>query len=109
MAFVLTPGNVHDCTCLVEVFEAIRVPRRSPGRPRMRPGHLIADKGYSSDKIRTYLHSRRIARVIPERVDPLAIRVRHGHRRCGFDRDIYRRRTLLQSAQTLPRCASDEP
>jgi transposase len=93
---VLTPGNINDCTRLIEVIEAIRIPRSGPGRPRVRPEHLIADKGYSTNKIRTYLRSRRIAHTIPERSDQLAARARRGHRRCGFDRDIYRLRNVVE-------------
>jgi transposase len=57
---------------------------------------VIADKGYSTNKIRLYLRSRRIAHTIPERSDQLATRARRGWRRCGFDRDTYRRRNVVE-------------
>jgi len=47
-AVVLTPGQRHERAQLGPVRDAIRVPR--PGgrrRPRKRPDHSIADKGYS--------------------------------------------------------------
>ncbi|MCR3739770.1 Transposase [Actinomadura glauciflava] len=92
----MTAGNINDCTRLIEVVEAIAIPRTGPGRPRTRPGHLIADKGYSTRIIRDYLRGRRIPHTIPERSDQLAARARRGHRRFGFDRDRYRRRNVVE-------------
>lgn len=37
-AFVVTGGNINDCTQFTAVMEAIRVPRMGVGRPRVRPG-----------------------------------------------------------------------
>jgi transposase len=45
-------------------LETVRVqPRR--GRPRSRPRHLVADKGYDSRSFRQYLRRRGIAHTIP--------------------------------------------
>ncbi|WP_425428036.1 hypothetical protein [Streptosporangium amethystogenes] len=44
---------MNDCTHFTAVMETIRVPRAGAGRPRTRPDHVIADKGYSSRAIRT--------------------------------------------------------
>ena len=96
LAFTVTAGNINDCTRLIEVVEAIAIRRAGPGRPRTRPGHLIADKGYSTRIIRDYLRRRRIPHTIPERSDQVAARARRGHRRCGFDRDRYRRRNVVE-------------
>jgi transposase len=96
LSFLITGGNINDCTRLIEVIEAIRIPRARSGRPRVRPLRIIADKGYSTTKIRTYLRSRRIAHTIPERSDQLAARARRGHRRCGFDPGIYRVRNVIE-------------
>ena len=93
---MITPGNINDCTRLVQVIEAIRIPRAGAGRPRIRPLHLIADKGYSTNKIRTYLRRRKIAHTIPERSDQLAVRARRGWRRCGFNKEVYRRRNVVE-------------
>ncbi|MFG1661405.1 hypothetical protein ACGFIY_33445 [Micromonospora chersina] len=49
---MLSGGNVNDCTRFPHVMAAIRVQRPGPGRPRVRPEHVIADKGYSSRAIR---------------------------------------------------------
>ena len=88
--------EANDCTRLIQVIEAIRIPRTRAGRPRVRPLHLIADKGYSTNKIRLYLRRRRIPHTIPERRDQLAVRARRGWRRCGFDKEIYRRRNVVE-------------
>ncbi|MFH8257037.1 transposase [Streptomyces roseolus] len=53
LAFVVTDGNTDDCTRFITVMETIWVPRLGPGRPRVRPDHVLGDKGYSSRAIRT--------------------------------------------------------
>lgn len=37
---------------------ATPLPRIGPGRPRVRPDHVLGDKGYSSKAIRTWLRRR---------------------------------------------------
>ncbi|GLW75139.1 hypothetical protein Kpho02_74360 [Kitasatospora phosalacinea] len=64
LGFVLTGGNRNDCTRFEAVMADIRVPRIGPGRPRTRPDHVIADKGCSSRRIRTYLRGRGIRHTI---------------------------------------------
>ncbi len=75
---------------------AVRVARCGPGRPRTRPVRVVADKGYSSRKIRAYLRQRGIAATIPERIDQRAGRRRRGERLCGFAPGIYRRRNVVE-------------
>nr|WP_229845299.1 IS5 family transposase [Streptomyces cinnamoneus] len=96
LAFTVTGGNVNDCTQLEPVMTGIKVARRGPGRPRTRPVRVVADKGYSSRKIRAYLRQRGIAATIPERVDQVAGRRRRGERLCGFDPGVYRRRNVVE-------------
>lgn len=74
----------------------IRVARPGPGRPRTRPDQVVADKGYSSRAIRAHLRRRGIKATIPERVDQLAGRTRRRERRCGFDKQAYRRRNVVE-------------
>ncbi|MDI6102175.1 hypothetical protein QLQ12_26510 [Actinoplanes sp. NEAU-A12] len=50
-------------------MNARRVERIGPGRPRTRPDHVIADKGYSTRAIRYHLRRLGIAHTIPERSD----------------------------------------
>lgn len=78
---------------------SISVPRVGPGRPRTRPDHVVADKGYSSRKIHAYLRRRGIPHTIPERVDQILGRLNRGirgGRPPGFDRDIYRHRNVVE-------------
>ncbi len=74
----------------------INVSRCGPGRPRTRPERVVADKGYSSTKIRSYLRRRGIKTVIPERIDQINGRIRRGESRCRLDRTAYRRRNVVE-------------
>ncbi|MGG8695746.1 transposase [Streptomyces lividans] len=67
LGFVVTGGNANGCTRFTAVMEGIRVPRLGPGRPRVRPDHVLGDKGYSSKAIRAWLRRRGIPHTIPER------------------------------------------
>ena len=96
---MVTGGNTGDCTRFTTVVEAIRVPRLGPGRPRTRPDHVIGDQGYSSKAIRSWLRRRGIAHTIPERADQVRNRARRGSRDGrppAFDREIYRRRNVVE-------------
>ena len=74
----------------------ISIARCGPGRPRTRPGRVVADKGYSSMKIRAYLRRRGIKAAIPERIDQINGRLRRGESRCRLDRAAYRRRNVIE-------------
>lgn len=50
---MLSGGNVNDCTRFAHVMAAIRVGRPGPGRPRVRPDHVIADSRYIEDEYPT--------------------------------------------------------
>jgi transposase len=80
-------------------MEAIRVPRLGPGRPRVRPDHVIGDKGYSSKAIRSWLRRRNIRHTIPERSDQIRNRLRRGGqggRPPAFDKQVYKRRNVVE-------------
>jgi transposase len=65
----------------------------------MRPGHLTADKAYSSRANRAALRARRIPHTISERADQQANRARRGARGGrppGFDRERYRQRNQVE-------------
>lgn len=51
----------------------------APSQPRVRPDHVIADKGYSSKAIRSDLRRRGMAHTVPERADQQANRRRRGN------------------------------
>ncbi|MQY39820.1 IS5 family transposase IS1650 [Streptomyces sp. RB17] len=99
LAFTVTGGNTKDCTQFIAVMEAIRVPRMGPGRPRVRPSHVLGDKGYSSRAIRSRLRRRGISHTIPERADQGRNRLNRGSRGGrppAFDRDAYKRRNVVE-------------
>jgi putative transposase len=82
----------------------IRVPRPGAGRPRTRPDAVIADKAYSSRATRAALRARRITTVIPEPADQQANRKRRscrGGRPPAFDRDLYKRRNVVERSFNL--------
>jgi transposase len=54
---------------------------------------VAGDKGYSDDRIRRWLRRRRIGAVIPQRKDQ---RRQHRGRPLKFDKDLYRRRNVVE-------------
>ncbi|MER7046474.1 IS5 family transposase [Streptomyces jumonjinensis] len=99
LSIVLSTGNTADCTMLPAVLDAIRVPRVASGRPRTRPDRVVADKAYSSRKIRSLLRRRGVRATIPERRDQIANRVRRagrGGRPPAFDKAAYKGRNVVE-------------
>jgi transposase len=77
----------------------IRIRRRGPGRPRARPGRVLADKAYSSRAIRGYLRQRGIKVTIAEPIDQQNNRLRRGSsggRPPAFDAEIYKQRNVVE-------------
>ena len=70
---VLAPGQRHGGSTQLEgLLDAVGVarPQGTPGsRPRKRPPHLLADRGYSFESCRKLLRGRGISHTIPERKD----------------------------------------
>ena len=93
---MLTGGQHHESTRLEAVLDAIRVPRLGRGRPRKRPSHLIADKGYSYPTCRDLLRRRGIPHTIPERSDQRQRREKRPGRKPGFEKETYRRRNVVE-------------
>ncbi len=99
LVVLLTAGNVHDTTMFAPLLAALTVARPGPGRPRTRPDHLIADKGYSSRANRRLLRVRGIGHTIPEKTDQAIHRRRRGSaggRPPGFHADRYARRNGIE-------------
>jgi transposase len=79
----------------------LRIARPGPGRPRTRPGRLLADKAYSSTAIRSRLRRRGITATIPE--PARQIRGRRGRGSRGgrppaFDPAAYKQRNTVERA-----------
>jgi hypothetical protein len=96
---LVTAGQRHESTQLGPLLDTIRVPRPTSGRPRKRPDHLTADRGYSYPGCRRLLRRRRIAHTIPERSDQQATCAQRGARG-GRPRKVdpvrYRQRNVVE-------------
>lgn len=91
LAAALTPGQAHESKGLRPVLDTVRVPDGT-GRCWRRPRALAGDRAYSCSWIRSYLRSRHIERVIPQRSDQVG--GRGGHRK--FDTSKYGRRHVIE-------------
>jgi transposase len=97
LSVVITAGQRHDSTQLAAVLTGIRVPRPGGrGRPRTRPERVIADKGYSYGRCRTWLRQHQIPHTIPERRDQRARRAVRPGRPLAFDQATYARRNVVE-------------
>jgi len=92
LAVVATPGQRHESTQFETLMNAVRIPQ-PVGRPRSRPKRVAGDRGYSFQRIRSWLRRRAIDAVIPQRSDQAA---RHRGRPLNFDRKAYRRRSIIE-------------
>ena len=101
LARVTSAGQRHDSLALIPLLDRLAIARRGPGRPRTRPGRLLADKAYPSSAIRACLRRRRIRATIPEPADQTRNRLRRG-RRGGrppaFDQQAYKQRNTVERA-----------
>ncbi|WP_398870857.1 IS5 family transposase [Streptomyces mirabilis] len=81
------------------VLGRIRVRRLGPGRPRVRPRRVRADKAYASRKNRAYLRRRGIRCTIPDKADQAANRKKRGSRGGQpptFDKTDYKARHAVE-------------
>lgn len=80
MAIVLTGGQRGESPQFEPVLEKVRAPRIGPGRPRVRPDRVRADKAYASRRNRAYLRRRGIRGTIPDKADQACNRPQRGSR-----------------------------
>ncbi|MFE5094548.1 transposase [Streptomyces sp. NPDC056638] len=98
---IVMPGRRADCTQFIPVLEKIRFPGPGPGRPRVKPDSIAADKACGNGPVREYLRRRGIRHTIPQKSDSRAARLRRGSRGGrppGFDEDRYRKRNTVERA-----------
>jgi len=101
VARVTTAGQRHDSLAFTAVMNNVRVGRPRRGRPQTRPGRVMADKAYSTRRIRTSLRGRGITATIPEPANQIAGRLGRaslGGRPPAFDREAYKRRNAVERA-----------
>ncbi|MFE2558603.1 IS5 family transposase [Streptomyces sp. NPDC059352] len=95
MSIVVTAGQRGDSPQFEPVLERVRVPCTGPGRPRVRPDRVRADKAYASRENRAYLRRHGIRWTIPDKVDQARNRQKlgsRGGRPPHFDPADYRER-----------------
>jgi transposase len=88
VTFVLTPGQQHECTVFEQLMEQGSIKRKGRGRPRLFPGRIVGDKGYSFKAIRLYLRRKGINYTIPRKSN----QTNTG----PFDKAIYRGRNRVE-------------
>jgi transposase len=101
LAQVTSAGQRHDSLAFRPLLNRLTIARRGRGRPRTRPGRLLADKAYSSSAIRSCLRRRRITATIPEPADQARNRLRRGRkggRPPAFDPEAYKQRNTVERA-----------
>jgi transposase len=99
VARVISAGQRGDAVVFDAVMDRVRVLRCGRGRPRTRPGRILADNAYSSRAIRNSLRRRGIAATIPEPADQQANRARRGPRGGRpptFDPAKYKQRNVVE-------------
>ena len=99
ISIILTEGQAGGNPQLLPLLEQISVARQGPGRPRVTPQAVLADKAYSHPSTRAALRARRIRFTSPERSDQVARRKAKGSaggRPPAFDREEYKRRNLVE-------------
>ncbi|WP_338498969.1 IS5 family transposase [Streptomyces sp. SJL17-4] len=106
MAIVITAGQRGDSPQFERMLEKARVPRIGPGRPRVRPDRVRADKAYASRRNRSYLRRRGIRCTIPDKADQARNRRKlgaRGGRPPRFDRVDYRERHAVECGINRPK------
>ena len=84
---MLTPGQESDIEQAEKLMQAGAIRRRS-GQLRLRPQRLVADKGYTSAALRSYLHRYHIRCTIPRRSNE--------HQQGSFNKQHYRKRNIIE-------------
>jgi len=101
IARVTTAGQRHDSVAFTPVMADISIVRSCGATPRTRPDRVLADKAYSTRKIRDTLRRRGIKATIPEpsnQVTGRKSRGSKGGRPPKFDRQIYKARNTVERA-----------
>jgi transposase len=85
---LLTVGQRHESVVFERLMEQGAIRRPGPGRPRLRPQRILADKAYSNRRIRLYLRRRGIRVTIPRKANE--------RQRGRFDKNLYRQRNQVE-------------
>ena len=97
LGFRLESAQLNEVELARPTLETVRVPRAAgrPGRPRTRPGQLVADRAYHSAALRAYLRRRGIRCCIPPLRRPTRWRPKRG-RPVVARREDYAKRWVVE-------------
>ncbi|CBJ82854.1 transposase [Xenorhabdus bovienii str. Jollieti] len=88
---MLTAGQAHESQSATPLLDGIGIQRKN-GFMKRRGKAVLADKGYSGGKLRSYLRKLRIKRVIPYKINEKG----SGDGRTQFDKLTYRNRNVVE-------------
>ena len=101
LARVTSAGQRHDSLAFLPLMGRLTIARPGRGRPRTRPGQVLADKAYSTGAIRAHLPRRGIKATVPEPAGQARHRSRRGSRGGrppGFGAEAYKQRNTAGRA-----------
>ncbi|REF27207.1 transposase [Xenorhabdus cabanillasii] len=87
----LTAGQVHESQFAIPLLDGIGVQRKN-GFMKRRGKAVLADKGYSSGKLRGYLRKLRVKSIIPYKINEKG----SSDGRTQFDNQAYRNRNVVE-------------
>lgn len=76
----LESASPAEVTLIESTLEQVKVPRRSPGRPRTNPERVIADKAYDSAPLRKRLKHRGIDLICPHKRNRVKKKLQDGRK-----------------------------
>jgi len=88
LAIQVSAGQRNESLYVEAVLNAVHI-----GRAHPRPDRLAGDKGYSYNRVRSWLRNHRITPVIPTRDD---LDDPNQKRDPNFDKESYRRRNVIE-------------
>lgn len=92
LTFLISGGERHESLYVHALLSQGQVRRPGPGRPRVLPGRLLGDKGYSYSTVRRALAQRGVRAIIPRRRDQRP----QDRRYAQFDHVTYRERNRIE-------------
>jgi transposase len=101
VARVTTAGQRHDSLAFVAVLADLGIKRPGRGRPRTRPGGVLADKAYSTRKIRAFLRRKGMRATIAQPANQIAgslAKGSNGGRPPRLDLEPYQQRNTVERA-----------
>ncbi len=88
---MLTAGQAHESQSAIPLLDGIGIQRKN-GFLKRRGKAVLADKGYSSRKLRGYLRKLKIKSVIPYKINEKGC----SDGRTQFDEPAYRNRNVVE-------------